>query len=74
MIEILIASGIAAVVFALFILAFLIRKRPPDEPVHVHRCANCDCERDDRDLQRARRFLERRGRNSAAASGKRDVS
>jgi hypothetical protein len=45
MFEVLIAALITLVVFALFILAFLIRKRPPGKPVHVHRCARCDCER-----------------------------
>ena len=47
MFEVLIAALITAAVFALFILAFLIRKRPPGKPVHVHRCARCDCDRKD---------------------------
>jgi len=69
--QILIAAAATAAVFAVFILAFLIRSRASDEPVHIHRCADCDCDRNDEALQRSRRFLQQRDRNPEPADGRR---
>jgi len=64
--HVLIAAAATAAVFALFILAFLIRTRNRDEPVHIHRCANCDCDRSEDSLHRSRRYLKQRDHQRSA--------
>ena len=45
MLEFIVMLGAAALVFGLFILAFLLKKTPKDEPVQIHTCARCRCDR-----------------------------
>lgn len=45
MLEFIVMLGAAVLVFSLFILAFLLKKKPKDEPVQIHTCARCSCDR-----------------------------
>lgn len=73
MFEILIISAVTAAVFALFILAFLIRKRPPqaDTPVQIHRCADCNCDRSERDRLDSKRFRQQGRQITESAKSRR---
>jgi hypothetical protein len=43
--EILFVFGAAVFVFLLFFLVFAIRQREKGEPVRIHNCQNCGCEK-----------------------------
>ena len=53
--------GAAVLVFGLFILAFFVKQKPKDEPVQIHTCVRCSCDRNKRVLESDIVYVEESG-------------
>ena len=67
MLEFMLMLGSAVLVFGLFILAFLLKKKPKNEPVQFHTCARCSCDRKNSILEPDLVLREERGGNEEEA-------
>ena len=67
MLEFIFMLGAAVLVLGLFILVFFLKGKSKDEPVQIHTCARCSCDRKKSALEPGLVLKEERGEKNEEA-------